>query len=172
MRRPRGHTLQPPRCSSRCPRDLARSNPSSPKVGRALRPCARPSASDGRGPCGSAWLRGGAARRPARGGDAGAGRSAGRDCDIDGARTVLFGAALLGAGTAMVYPALLAVIGDVAHPAWRLGGRRLSSVARPRLRDRCRASGSHRRPPRDPGGALGRRRADSGVGDRRPGPDV
>jgi MFS family permease len=26
---------------------------------------------------------------------------------------------LLGAGTAMVYPALLAVIGDVAHPAWR-----------------------------------------------------
>ena len=29
------------------------------------------------------------------------------------------GAALLGAGTAMVYPTLLAVIGDVAHPAWR-----------------------------------------------------
>jgi MFS family permease len=29
------------------------------------------------------------------------------------------GAVLLGAGTAMVYPALLAVIGDVAHPAWR-----------------------------------------------------
>lgn len=29
------------------------------------------------------------------------------------------GAALLGAGTAMVYPALLAVVGDVAHPAWR-----------------------------------------------------
>ncbi|TQM44343.1 MFS transporter [Pseudonocardia cypriaca] len=28
-------------------------------------------------------------------------------------------AALLGAGTAMVYPVLLAVIGDVAHPAWR-----------------------------------------------------
>jgi MFS family permease len=28
-------------------------------------------------------------------------------------------AVLLGAGTAMVYPALLAVIGDVAHPAWR-----------------------------------------------------
>lgn len=26
---------------------------------------------------------------------------------------------LLGAGTAMVYPALLAVIGDVAHPSWR-----------------------------------------------------
>jgi MFS family permease len=25
----------------------------------------------------------------------------------------------LGAGTAMVYPTLLAVIGDVAHPAWR-----------------------------------------------------
>jgi MFS family permease len=31
----------------------------------------------------------------------------------------LCGAVLLGAGTAMVYPTLLAVIGDVAHPAWR-----------------------------------------------------
>jgi len=30
-----------------------------------------------------------------------------------------FGAALLGVGTAMVYPTLLAAIGDVAHPAWR-----------------------------------------------------
>ncbi len=30
-----------------------------------------------------------------------------------------FGAALLGAGTAMVYPTLLAAIGDVAHPTWR-----------------------------------------------------
>jgi MFS family permease len=29
------------------------------------------------------------------------------------------GAALLGAGTAMVYPTLLASIGDVAHPSWR-----------------------------------------------------
>lgn len=29
------------------------------------------------------------------------------------------GAALLGVGTAMVYPTLLAVIGDVAHPDWR-----------------------------------------------------
>ncbi|MFE9694007.1 MFS transporter [Micromonospora sp. NPDC005806] len=28
-------------------------------------------------------------------------------------------AMLLGAGTAMVYPALLAAVGDVAHPAWR-----------------------------------------------------
>jgi MFS family permease len=27
--------------------------------------------------------------------------------------------ALLGAGTAMVYPTLLAAIGDVAHPSWR-----------------------------------------------------
>jgi MFS family permease len=31
----------------------------------------------------------------------------------------LAGAALLGVGTAMVYPTLLAAIGDVAHPAWR-----------------------------------------------------
>jgi MFS family permease len=29
------------------------------------------------------------------------------------------GSALLGAGTAMVYPTLLAAIGDVAHPSWR-----------------------------------------------------
>jgi MFS family permease len=29
------------------------------------------------------------------------------------------GAILLGLGTAMVYPTLLAAIGDVAHPAWR-----------------------------------------------------
>jgi MFS family permease len=28
-------------------------------------------------------------------------------------------AALLGAGTAMVYPTLLAAVGDVAHPGWR-----------------------------------------------------
>ncbi|GAC1326669.1 MAG: MFS transporter [Mycobacteriales bacterium] len=31
----------------------------------------------------------------------------------------LLAAVLLGAGTAMVYPTLLAVIGDVAHPSWR-----------------------------------------------------
>jgi MFS family permease len=29
------------------------------------------------------------------------------------------GAATLGLGTAMVYPTLLAVVGDVAHPSWR-----------------------------------------------------
>ncbi len=47
------------------------------------------------------------------------------------------GAVLLGLGTAMVYPTLLAAIGDVAHPVVaRLGGRRLSVLARPRLRDR------------------------------------
>ncbi|HXF38061.1 MAG TPA: MFS transporter [Actinomycetota bacterium] len=31
----------------------------------------------------------------------------------------LLGVVLLGAGTAMVYPTLLAAVGDVAHPAWR-----------------------------------------------------
>jgi MFS family permease len=31
----------------------------------------------------------------------------------------VMGSALLGVGTAMVYPTLLAVIGDVAHPSWR-----------------------------------------------------
>jgi MFS family permease len=36
-----------------------------------------------------------------------------------GFRLWALGAALLGAGTAMVYPTLLAAIGDVAHPAWR-----------------------------------------------------
>jgi MFS family permease len=38
------------------------------------------------------------------------------------ARPILAGMAgsvLLGAGTAMVYPALLAAVGDVAHPSWR-----------------------------------------------------
>lgn len=34
-------------------------------------------------------------------------------------RGFAFGAALLGLGTAMVYPTLLAAIGDVAHPSWR-----------------------------------------------------
>ena len=33
--------------------------------------------------------------------------------------TWAIGAAVLGAGTAMVYPTLLAAIGDVAHPTWR-----------------------------------------------------
>ncbi|MBI4263841.1 MAG: MFS transporter [Acidobacteria bacterium] len=37
----------------------------------------------------------------------------------DAFRGFAAGAALLGLGTAMVYPTLLAVIGDVAHPRWR-----------------------------------------------------
>ncbi len=37
----------------------------------------------------------------------------------NGFGTWLAAAILLGAGTAMVYPTLLAAIGDVAHPAWR-----------------------------------------------------
>jgi MFS family permease len=37
----------------------------------------------------------------------------------DGFRGFASGAALLGVGTAMVYPTLLAAIGDVAHPSWR-----------------------------------------------------
>ena len=31
----------------------------------------------------------------------------------------MIGAVLLGAGTALVYPTLLAAIGDIAHPDWR-----------------------------------------------------
>jgi MFS family permease len=37
----------------------------------------------------------------------------------DGFTGFAAGAALLGIGTAMVYPTLMAVIGDVAHPTWR-----------------------------------------------------
>jgi MFS family permease len=37
----------------------------------------------------------------------------------DGMAAALAGAVLLGLGTAMVYPTLLAAIGDVAHPSWR-----------------------------------------------------
>lgn len=37
----------------------------------------------------------------------------------DGFTAWAVGATLLGAGTAMVYPTLLAAIGDVAHPRWR-----------------------------------------------------
>lgn len=33
-----------------------------------------------------------------------------------------FGGLLLGLGTSMVYPTLLAAIGDVAHPSWRASG--------------------------------------------------
>lgn len=36
-----------------------------------------------------------------------------------GTRGFATGAVLLGIGTAMVYPTLLAVVGDVAHPTWR-----------------------------------------------------
>ncbi len=38
---------------------------------------------------------------------------------VDGFAPWAVAAVLLGAGTAMVYPTLLASIGDVAHPAWR-----------------------------------------------------
>jgi len=38
---------------------------------------------------------------------------------VSGAGQWAFAAVLLGAGTALVYPTLLAAIGDVAHPAWR-----------------------------------------------------
>jgi MFS family permease len=38
---------------------------------------------------------------------------------VEGFTVWALGAVLLGAGTAMVYPTLLATIGDVAHPSWR-----------------------------------------------------
>jgi MFS family permease len=37
----------------------------------------------------------------------------------EGLAVALAGAVLLGLGTAMVYPTLLAAVGDVAHPSWR-----------------------------------------------------
>ncbi|MFD1214210.1 MFS transporter [Arthrobacter sp. GCM10027362] len=40
------------------------------------------------------------------------------------------GTVLLGAGTAMAYPTLLAVVGDVAHPAWRARAVGISRVWR------------------------------------------
>ena len=38
---------------------------------------------------------------------------------FEGALSMSFSMFLLGAGTALVYPTLLAAVGDVAHPAWR-----------------------------------------------------
>jgi MFS family permease len=84
------------------------------------------------------------------------------------------GALLLGAGTAMVYPTLLAAIGDVAHPRWRAssvgvyrlwrdGGYALGAILAGVLADRwglTAASGlvvgvrmyeTHRRTPATPG---------------------
>ena len=104
------------------------------------------------------------------------------------------GTVLLGAGTAMVYPTLLAVVGDVAHPAWRgravgvyrvwrdlgyavgavLGGdrRRPRGPARRGLgrrghqrRLRPRRRGAHVRDPRP---LLGRRSPVHGASSRRP----
>ncbi len=75
-------------------------------------------------------------------------------------------AVLLGVGTAMVYPTLLAAIGDVAHPAWRARsvgvyrlwrdggfavGALLAGVARRRLRHGHRRSGSSPPSPPPPG---------------------
>ena len=38
---------------------------------------------------------------------------------VHGFLPALFGAIILGLGTALVYPTLLAAVGDVAHPSWR-----------------------------------------------------
>ena len=76
----------------------------------------------------------------------------------------LAAAVLLGAGTAMVYPTLLAAIGDVAHPA--LAGPvsgDLPAMARRRLRRRRPALRNHRRCLRHSGRRRRRRRPDRGV---------
>ena len=53
--------------------------------------------------------------------------------------------ALLGAGTAMVYPTLLAAIGDVAHPSWRARSVGVYRLWRDGGLRRRRASRRHRR---------------------------
>ena len=78
------------------------------------------------------------------------------------------GAVLLGAGTAMVYPTLLAAIGDVAHPSWRArsvgiyrlwrdGGFAVGALLAGVLADAVRHQRRH----------LGRRRAHRRLGPRR-----
>ena len=69
------------------------------------------------------------------------------------------GGVLLGMGTAMVYPTLLAAIGDVAAPAWRASSVGVVSVvARPRICGGSRTGGSDRRCVRIEGRDVGRRR--------------
>jgi len=77
------------------------------------------------------------------------------------------GAALLGVGTAMVYPTLLAAIGDVAHPSWRASCGCVPALARPRLRGRRAAGRHHGRRIRAAVRHVGRRGADLLVGARR-----
>ena len=83
------------------------------------------------------------------------------------------GALVLGVGTAMVYPTLLAAIGDVAHPRWRA-----RAVGIYRLwRDGGFAVGAdprrhHRRRVRDRHRDLGRRRAHGALRPRRRRPHV
>ena len=78
------------------------------------------------------------------------------------------GALVLGVGTAMVYPTLLAAIGDVAHPRWRASVRRhLPALARRRLRGRRDPRRCHRRRLRDPDRDLERRRPHRRVRPRR-----
>ena len=54
----------------------------------------------------------------------------------------LTGSVMLGIGTAMVYPALIAVVSDAAEPAWRARARCVPFLARSRLCYRS-ASGRH-----------------------------
>jgi MFS family permease len=65
---------------------------------------------------------------------------------------------LLGLGTAMVYPTLLAA-SDVAHPIWRAERSVPTGSARCRVRRRRAARGSDRRPVGLHHGGLGRGRA-------------
>jgi hypothetical protein len=89
-------------------------------------------------------------------GHVGAGAGIGVIALSEGFAGFALGAVLLGSGTAMVYPTLLAAIGDVAHPdVARVVGRRVPPVARPGLR---RGSAPRRRG----GGRLRARRGGMG----------
>ena len=54
------------------------------------------------------------------------------------------GSVLLGLGTAMVYPSLIAAVSDNSHPSWRPVVERLPLLAGPRLRRGRALRGDHR----------------------------
>ena len=58
----------------------------------------------------------------------------------------ILGSVLLGLGTAMVYPALIAAVSDASHPSWRALPERLPLMEGPGLRGGCPLRWRGRRP--------------------------